>query len=153
MVTKFNEFLNESIKTDLENTILGRSNFEYKGNTYRLNGYKYVYYFKDGGRIFANVNKEDANAVNGSGVAGVIADLDKVTFIDRVTPWSEERLIEIERSFKNRIENDKELYKTLKNLPHGLTEKEYEDIVIDEATDSAIKSMRNNKDYPYPQNK
>lgn len=153
MVTKFNEFLNESINTDLENTTIGKSIFEYKGSTYRLTGYKYIYRFKGGDSKFASVNKQDANAVSGYGVCGVIADLDKVIFTNETTPWSYERLREVENSFKLRVETEKYLYEFLKSLPQGLTEDEYEDIVIDNATDSAMNSMRDNKDYPYPQKK
>ena len=70
---------NEAVTQDMLNTI-GRTCFrdtrekksKYSSNEYRLSGYLYVYDFSDGGRTWAAVPKELANAVTGSGVGTCI---------------------------------------------------------------------------------
>ena len=151
MVTKFNEFLNESTNTDLDNTKIGRSIFEYKGNNYRLTSYMYVYRNKDGHIYkYAFVNKEDANAVGGSGVGGGIFDLDKVKFLDRETTWDDDILKQEQQHVNRLIEEDEKKFEFIKSMPLGLTEEEYDEIALKKAVDSAMKSMKNNPDFPYP---
>ena len=151
MVTKFNDFLNESIKIDLDNTTIGKSIFEYRGDNYRLTSYMYVYRTKDGHIYkYVFVNKEDANAVGGSGVGGGIFDLDKVTFLDKETNWSDEMIKREEEHVNRLINNDKERFEFIKSMPLNLTEEEYDKIAIRRAVDSTMEFMKNNKDYPYP---
>ena len=142
---KFNNFISESVTvSDLENTKIGRSVFEYRGEEYRLGGYLYVYYTEDGHmHTYAAVDKSNANAVSGSGVGGCIAKLDDVTFLDRTTSWSDEMVESKEKSHKNRVEQDKDRYNFIKSMPVGLTKDEYEDIALDRAVRSAMKSLKN----------
>ena len=72
----------KSYQDMLNNTTIGRTCFrdtrekksKYSSNEYSYS-HLYVYDFSDGGRTWAAVPKELANAVTGSGVAGCIVNL------------------------------------------------------------------------------
>lgn len=134
--TTLYEFLNESVVSELENTTLGLTTFEYKGESYRLNSYLYVYRTTDGQVRYSAVNKKNANAVGGSGIRGCVVDLKDVKFLNRQTSLSDERIEQIELSHLRRVENDKKTYEYLKSLPLGLTEDEYDEYSINFAMDS-----------------
>ena len=147
---------NEAVTTDmLKNTKVGKTCFrdtrekksKYSSNEYRLSGYLYVYDFSDGGRTWAAVPKERANAVTGTGVAGCICNLEDIEILERETPWSDERVEEEIQSQKRRAESEKGKYEMIKKIEDaygpGLTEDEYQDIAMDIALNSAMKSFRN----------
>lgn len=149
---KFNEAVSQDI---LEKTKIGRTCFRdtrekksmYSSNEYRLSGYLYVYDFSDGGRVWAAVSKELANAVSGSGVAGCIVNLKDIEILDRETPWSDERVEEQIESQRRRAESEKDKYELIKKIEDayglGLTEDEYQDIAIDIAINSTMRNFRN----------
>ena len=144
MKTKFKDFLNESVSSILDNTTLGKTKFEYNGEVCRLVSYLYVYQTIGGEIRYAAVNKEDANAVSGSG--GHIVYLKDVNFVEEQTPWSDDRIKEIMKSFNNRVKNDKKKYEYLKSLPLGLTEEEYDEYSINFAVDGAMDYYENKVD-------
>ena len=147
---------NEAVTTDmLKNTTIGKTCFrdtrekksKYSSNEYRLSGYLYVYDFSDGGRTWAAVPKELANAVTGTSVAGCILKLEDIEILERETPWSDERVEEEIQSQKRRAESEKGKYEMIKKIEAaygpGLTEDEYQDIAMELALNSAMKSFRN----------
>lgn len=149
---------NEAVTTDmLKNTTPGRTCFRdtrekkslYSSNEYRLSGYLYVYDFSDGGRVFAAVPKELANAVSGSGVAGCICNLKDIEILERETPWTDERIESEVKSQQRRAESEKGKYELIKKIEDaygkGLTEAEYQDIAIEIAINSTMKKFRNQK--------
>jgi hypothetical protein len=149
---KFNETVTQDM---LKNTKVGKTCFrdtrekksKYSSNEYRLSGYLYVYDFSDGGRTWAAVPKEFANAVTGTGVAGCICNLKDIEILERETPWSDERVEAEIQSQKRRAESEKGKYEMIKKIEDaygtGLTEDEYQDIAMDLAINSAMKSFRN----------
>jgi len=149
---KFNEAVTQDM---LNNTTIGRTCFrdtrekksKYSSNEYRLSGYLYVYDFSDGGRTWAAVPKELANAVTGSGVAGCIVNLKDIEILDRETTWSDELVAEQVKSQQRRAETEKPKYEMIKKIEAacgpGLTEDEYQDIALELALNSAMKNFRN----------
>ena len=147
---------NEAVTTDmLKNTKVGKTCFrdtrekksKYSSNEYRLSGYLYVYDFSDGGKTWAAVPKELANAVTGTSVAGCILKLEDIEILERETPWSDERVEEEIQSQKRRAESEKGKYEMIKKIEAaygpGLIEDEYQDIAMELALNSAMKSFRN----------
>ncbi len=149
---KFNEAVTQDI---LKNTTIGRTCFrdtrekksQYSSNEYRLSGYLYVYDFSDGGRTWAAVTKEFANAVSGSGVAGCIVNLKDIEILDRETSWSDELVKTQIDGQERRAETEKSKYEMIKKIEDaygtGLTEDEYQDIALELALNSAMKNFRN----------
>lgn len=149
---KFNEAVTQDM---LQNTTIGRTCFrdtrerksQFSSNEYRLDGYLYVYDFSDGGRTWATVPKELANAVTGSGVAGCILKLEDIEILDRETPWSDERVAEEVKSQQRRAETEKPKYEMIKKIEDacgpGLTEDEYQDIALELVLNSVMKKLRN----------
>lgn len=124
--------MNITITTTLENAILHRSTFKVKGeHTYRLSGFMYVYVLSDGDRLFAYVNREDANAVSGIGIAGSIVEFGEFEFTDEVTPFSDDYIEKMQKGSSRRIIMDVERFEFLKTIKPNLSRKEYEDFVID----------------------
>lgn len=128
-----------NVKTNLENSILDKSCFEYDGDTYRLRGYYFVYTLANGDREFAAVSKENSNSVSGSGVSGVIAPLQDIKWIDEQTLSTEERIQQEIESSNRRIEESKFKYEFLKSLPVGITRDKYEEMIIDRLMDDLDK--------------
>ena len=129
--TTIREFLNENVENNQQR--IWKNTFEYKGNSYRLSSWKYIYQFSDGSIEFATVNKEDANGVSGSGVAGVVAKLEDVKWLDRTTLFDDEFIKQKEASNKQRILDDKDRYELLKSLPKNISREEYDEIIINRA--------------------
>jgi len=147
---------NEAVTTDmLNNTTIGRTCFrdtrekksKYSSNEYRLSGYLYVYDFSDGGRTWAAVPKELANAVTGSGVAGCILKLEDIEILDRETNWSDELVKTQIDGQERRAETEKPKYEMIKKIEDaygtGLTEDEYQDIALELTLNSVMKNFRN----------
>ena len=124
---------------DLSNKRLDKSTFEHRGNTYRLSEWYYIYKLKDGGMKYAVVDKENANAAGGTGVAGTIVPLSEIKWLDRETPFSEDQIKLKEESHKIRVKKDKELYEFLLDLQPDLTEDEYDEIQINHAVNSMFR--------------
>lgn len=103
---------------------VNRSGFEHKGRTYRLTGYYFVYEVADGKPLWIRCKKEDCTHVSGTSTAGVIADIDEVSWFDGVsastlpTDW---KLAPMD------IMN----YNFYSKLPQGLTEDQLLDKVIE----------------------
>jgi len=147
---------NEAVTTDmLKNTKVGKTCFrdtrekksKYSSNEYRLSGYLYVYDFSDGGKTWAAVPKELANAVTGTSVAGCILKLEDIEILDRETSWNDELVKSQVEGQERRAESEKGKYEMIKKIEDaygpGLSEKEYQDIAIELALNSAMKRFRN----------
>ena len=143
--TTIADFLSESVDNNLDTKIIGKSIFEYKGYSYRLSSFEYVYDFKDGGRIMCFVDKKDANAVGGEGIAGCVAKLSDVTFISRQTRWDDDTCDQEQKFVDHLVEEDKRKFELMKEMPLNLTQKEYQDISLDRVTAMAMKSFKNNE--------
>ena len=126
--------LNENV--NIQEKRIWKNTFEYKGNTYRLQSWKYIYRFSDGSSEFATVNKEEANGVSGTGVAGVVVELDKIKWLDRTTPFDDDFIKEKELSNEQRILKEKDKYELLKSLPMNISRKKYDNIVINKAMEN-----------------
>lgn len=111
--------------------VIFKNIFEYKGNSFGLQRWLYIYNFSDGGNIFATVNFKNANGVSGSGVSGIVIEISKIKWLDKKTLFSETFINERILSNSKRILEDYELYKYLKSLPKNMSKKEYEDYLID----------------------
>lgn len=146
---KYIQFIIE--KLNIDDKIIWRNTFEYRGNSYRLQSWKYIYNLSDGSREFATVNKEDANGVSGGGVAGVVIELDKIKWLDETTNFSDDFIKQKEISNEHRIEQEKGKYDMLKNLPPNLNREEYDEITIiiaigdQEELDDYIKHLELNR--------
>ncbi len=112
---------------DLSNTEINKTTFEYKGNQYRLTGYYYIYKLSNGETKHAAVHKEDANAIAGYGVSGVIVDPRKVKFLDRISKYADN--VEVQASdlaFNERmIKDGRKFFVFLKSLPPQLSPEKY----------------------------
>lgn len=115
---------------NLNNSRIAETTFEYNGSIYRLTGYMFVYEIVDADTKRAFVNKENATHVTGSGVCGCVAPIDKVIFLEENTVWDEDLIQLEERRQERNVKNDSDRYDFLKDLPKGLTDEEYFDIVI-----------------------
>ncbi len=137
-IQNYSTFVKESINMEntnthtqnINDTRIGQTLFKYKDRRYRLVGYIFSYNFSDGSKKYASVNKEDANCIEGVGVAGTIAPLEDVEFLSKTTTWDEETLIGDEQTEKIHIEEDKRIFDFIKTLPIGLTQKEYRKIAM-----------------------
>ena len=110
-----------------------RNTFEYKGNSYRLQSWKYIYRFSDGSVEFATVNKEDANGVAGTGVAGIVIKIDEIKWLVRTTPFDDDFIKRKEAANQQRILNERDRYELLKSLPPNISKDEYDEIIINRA--------------------
>lgn len=133
-VKNFKQFINENV--NIQEKRIWRNTFEYKGNSYRLQSWKYIYRFSDGSSEFATVNKEESNGVSGTGVAGVVVELDKIKWLDRTTPFDDDFIKKKELSNEQRILKEKDKYELLKSLSSNISRDEYDEIVINRAMDN-----------------
>jgi len=107
--------------------------FEWRNSSYRLDGFAFIYKYKDGDYNYASCDKEDANAVYGSGVGGCIAPLEEVKWLSRITPWSEDEIENEEKGHELSVEQERNKVKSMKTMPPDLTRNEYNEIAIDSA--------------------
>ena len=112
----------------LNSLVIGKSIFSKNGNTYRLTAFLYVYKTVDGDMKRAYVDRENANAVSGTGVCGCICDIDDIIISDETI--EHDRFINKER-YTKQINDDKSFYEFLLSLEPNLTEEEFEDKLID----------------------
>lgn len=118
-------------KTTIENAILHKSTFSVGNQIYRLSNFMYVYILRDGSQKFAYVNREDANAVSGIGVAGTISMFGTFEFTDDVTSFNDKTISKMKKGSDRRINADRERFNFLKTVPPNLSNEEYEEFVID----------------------
>jgi hypothetical protein len=120
----------KSISQNIEDKRIWRNTFEYGNESYRLESWVYIYRLLDGYPIFATVNKENANGVSGTGVAGVIVELDKIKWLDKISPFSDDFIKEKEKTKENKIQVEKGIYEFLKQLPPNMNNEEYDEFSI-----------------------
>lgn len=139
-IKTWEQFVNVNGNEKINHPRIWRNTFEYKGNSYRLSSWMYIYEFSDGSNTFVPVNKEDANGVSGIGVAGVIAKLEDIKWSERTTSFTDNFIKQKEMYYNQRVSNNKDRHELLKSLPKNLSREEFDDIVIELAFDSAMKS-------------
>jgi hypothetical protein len=115
---------------NIQNTKIGITCFEYKGSSYRLSGYCFVYNFSDcNDRVIKSVDIENATHLMGSGVCGVVASIDEITILEETTNWGEEALKDALQSeircHERMVKQNERGYDFLKTLPLGLSSVEY----------------------------
>jgi hypothetical protein len=109
---------------------LWRNTFEYKGQSYRLNSWKYIYTFSDGSCESVTVDIEDANGVSGYSVCGVVSKLEDIIWLDETTLFDDDFILQKEKANEKRIQFDKDRYLFLKTLPKNISRNEYQEIVL-----------------------
>ncbi len=122
----------------LKDTIINKTTFQWVGHDseFRLTGYYYIYNTSDGDRLFACVEKENANGVSGVGACGIILHTDDIKILSRVSVF---------KGTSNRqrmIESDKHRFEFLKSLPLGLTKKQVDDAIIENMLNSTTQRHR-----------
>jgi hypothetical protein len=117
----------------IKGTRIYRTTFEYRGSEYRLSSYLLVYTLTDGREIIANVDKEEANAVSGTGVSGVVAPISDIKILDRETSFGEDFVRDREAANKHRVdmESNQQKVKWIRSLmamkPDGTMTPEFYD--------------------------
>lgn len=114
----------------LKNTQINKTTFKWNDSVFRLTGYYFVYNTRDEKRIFACVNKKEANAVSGYGVCGVILPIEEVQFLSRQSSFKNRQ-----SNRKNMISRDRWKYHFLKKLPMGLSERQVNNRIVKEIVD------------------
>jgi hypothetical protein len=128
-------------------TIPGIMSFTNKGSSYRITGYYYRYYYKDGSCTDPYpCNRKDANCIGGYGVCGCYIpfnDVEKITarfkkvrfffLLQYLSCQEREYMIE----YKKKVT-------LLKSFPEKLSREDMHDRLINFAVESVLKSLKRN---------
>ncbi len=112
----------------MENITLNKTCFSYRDSQFRIDNFYFIYEKSNGERVYILCNREDANAVSGSGVCGIIAYFSEIEIIEKESKildgFSEEELKDyIESNNQDILEDSKKLL-FYKSLPSGLSTEE-----------------------------
>ena len=69
-------------------------------------------------------------------MGGIVIELDKINWLERITPFDDDFIKEKELSNEQRILKEKDRYEFLKSLPVNISVEEYEDIELSWIMDS-----------------
>jgi len=83
---------------------IGKTTFEWKGYSYRLTGFYFAYFSKEG-RLMECVlcSESNANSVSGVGISGCIAPLSEIRILEGVIPHN--GFVHEEHDYLERLKN------------------------------------------------
>jgi len=122
---------NNKINISILDTILHKNIFVYRDTKYRLTGYLFIYELSDGSKEFVCCDITIANGISGYGVAGVVAYINEIEFIEEITNWTNTDLRDKKNRFDARVNDDNYKYNFLRGLAPGLSRIEYDNLYIE----------------------